>query len=49
MSLKDWLFTNAFLLWAIPEAASLAYALVYLLFWLMIMNVFYRFRVFIKI
>ncbi len=49
MNLKDWLFTNAFLSWATPEVASVAYAIIYVLVWFLIMNVFYRARVLIKI
>jgi predicted acyltransferase len=49
VSLKQWLFTHVYLPWLTPEAASLAYALTYVLLWLVIMDLFYRRRVFIKI
>ncbi|HQU74348.1 MAG TPA: DUF5009 domain-containing protein, partial [Calditrichia bacterium] len=49
VSLKTWLYQNLFLSWASPVNASLAFAVANVLFWLMIMAVFYRKKIFIKI
>ncbi len=49
ISLKQWLFLNVFSSWATPINASLAYAVTYVLFWFVIMALFYRFRIFVKI
>jgi predicted acyltransferase len=48
-SLKGWLFENLFASWAGPLNGSLAFALSYVLFWLALMWVMYRRRLFIKI
>lgn len=49
MSLQQWILANVFLPWTSSMNASLAYAICFLLFWFIIMSLFYRFRIFIKI
>jgi predicted acyltransferase len=48
ISLQQWIFNNLFLSWAEPVNASLAYAVTYILFWLFLMWLLYRRRIFIK-
>jgi predicted acyltransferase len=48
-SLQVWFFDRAFLSWASPANASLAFAICYVVLWVLIMDLFYRKRVFIKI
>lgn len=47
--LKTWIYEHAYASWLSDINASLAYALVYILFWLMVMSLFYRNRIFIKL
>ena len=47
--LKAYIFDHAFLTWASPINASLAFAICYVLFWLFIMWLLYRKKVFIKV
>jgi predicted acyltransferase len=49
VTLKSWIYQNAFLSWATPINASLAFALSYVLVWLAIMWVFYQRKIFIKL
>jgi len=49
VALKTWLYQNAFLPWASPVSASLAFALSYVLFWLAVMWPLYRRRIFFKV
>lgn len=49
ISLQQWIFQNLFLTWAEPINASLAYAITYILFWLFLMWLLYRRRIFIKL
>lgn len=49
VSMKEWLYTNAFASWAPPLQASLGFALCYVLFWYVVMDVFYRRKIFIKV
>lgn len=48
-SLQGWIFHNLFLPWASPVNASLAYAIAFILFWLFLMWLLYRKRIFIKV
>ena len=48
-SLQGWIFNNFFLSWASPINASLAYAICFILFWLFLMWLLYRKRIFIKV
>jgi predicted acyltransferase len=49
ISLQQWIFNNLFLSWASPTNASLAYAVCFILFWLFLMWLLYRRRIFIKV
>ncbi|HMO80440.1 MAG TPA: heparan-alpha-glucosaminide N-acetyltransferase domain-containing protein [Pyrinomonadaceae bacterium] len=49
ISLQQWIFQNLFLTWAEPINASLAYAIAFILFWLFLMWLLYRRRIFIKL
>jgi len=49
VSLKGWLYRELFASWAGPLNGSLFFAVSYILFWLVIMWVLYRRRIFIKI
>jgi len=49
VSLKGWIYERLFASWAGPLNGSLFFALSYVLFWLAIMWVLYRRRIFIKI
>ncbi|MEQ1765568.1 MAG: DUF5009 domain-containing protein, partial [Pyrinomonadaceae bacterium] len=49
ISLQEWIYNNLFLSWADPINASLFYALSYVGFWLLMMWVLYRKRIFIKV
>lgn len=49
ISLQQWVFSNFFLSWATPINASLAYAVTFILFWLFLMWLLYRRRMFIKV
>ena len=46
---QGWIFRNLFLSWATPINASLAYAIGFILVWLLLMWLLYRKRVFIKV
>jgi predicted acyltransferase len=49
VSLQQWIFTNIYLsIWS-PINASLAYAISFILFWLFLMWLLYRRRIFIKV
>ena len=48
-SLQPWIFESVFKPLASPENASLFYALAYVLFWLFIMWILYRRKIFIKV
>ncbi|MGH7460373.1 MAG: acyltransferase family protein [Longimicrobiales bacterium] len=49
IALKTFIFNNAYQSWLSPINASLAFALTYVLFWLGIMTILYRRRIFIKL
>jgi predicted acyltransferase len=49
ISLQQWIFNNAFLSWASPVNASLAYAICFILFWLFLMWLLYRKGIYIKV
>jgi predicted acyltransferase len=49
ISLKSWIFQNLFASWASPINASLIFAIVNILFWLGMMTILYRKKIFIKI
>ena len=48
-SLYGWIYQNLFRSWAGDFNGSLAFAMTYVLFWLALMWVLYRRRIFIKI
>jgi predicted acyltransferase len=49
ITLQQWVFSNLFLSWATPINASLAYAICFILFWLFLMWLLYRKRIYIKV
>ena len=49
ITLQQWIFNNAFLSWLAPINASLAYAICFILFWLFLMWLLYRRRIYIKV
>ena len=49
VSLQKWIFDSIFLPLAAPVNASLAYAICFILFWLFLMWLLYRKRIFIKV
>ncbi|HEX6280366.1 MAG TPA: DUF5009 domain-containing protein [Pyrinomonadaceae bacterium] len=49
ITLQQWIFQNLFLSWASPINASLAYAVVFILFWLFLMWLLYRKQIYIKV
>lgn len=49
IGLKTFLYKNYYLSWLEPLNASLLFAITYTLFWLAIMTIFYRKRIFIKL
>lgn len=49
IALKTYLYRNFFASWATPLNASLAFAVTYVLFWLGIMTILYKRRIFIKL
>jgi len=49
VTLQGWIFNELFLSWASPINASLAYAICFILFWLFLMWLLYRRRIFIKV
>lgn len=49
VSLQGWIFNNVFLAVATPINASLAYAVCFILFWLLLMWLLYRKRIWIKV
>lgn len=49
ITLQQWIYQNVFLSWLEPINASLAYAVVFILFWLFLMWLLYRRRIFIKL
>jgi len=49
ISLKTWIYENLLASWASPMNASLLFALSNVLFWLVIMIIFYKKKIFIKI
>jgi predicted acyltransferase len=48
-SLQSWIFSNFFLSWATPINASLAYAIAFILFWLFLMWLLYRKKIFLRV
>lgn len=48
-SLKTYIFTKVYWSWLEPSNASLLFAISYVLFWLAIMSILYRKRIFIKL
>lgn len=48
-SLHGWIFENLYLSWASPINASLAFAVSYILFWLLLMWLLYRKKIYIKV
>ncbi len=48
-TLKDWLVQHLFASWAAPINASLLFAIFYVAVWWLVMDLFYRRRIFIKI
>lgn len=49
ISLQPYIFQNLFASWASPINASLLYAITYIFFWLLLMWLLYRKRIFIKV
>ena len=49
IALQPFIFKNLFASWAAPINASLCYAIVYIFFWLFLMWLLYRKRIFIKV
>jgi predicted acyltransferase len=49
ITLQQWIFNNAFLSWASPINASLAYAICFILLWLFLMWLLYRKRIYLKV
>ncbi len=49
ISLRQWLYETLFASWAAPHNASLAFAIVYVAFWWLVMSLFYRQKWFIKV
>jgi predicted acyltransferase len=49
ISLQQWIFNNIYLSILSPINASLAYAIGFILFWLFLMWLLYRRRIFIKV
>jgi predicted acyltransferase len=49
IALQPFIFRNLFASWATPINASLLYAITYILFWLFLMWLLYRKRIFIKV
>jgi predicted acyltransferase len=49
LPLKPWIYDRVFVSWAGPLNGSLAFALSYVLVWLLLMGILYRRRIFIKI
>ena len=48
-TIKDWIYQTLFASWASPYNASLLFAIAYVAFWWLVMDLFYRRRIFIKI
>ncbi|HVF30703.1 MAG TPA: DUF5009 domain-containing protein [Pyrinomonadaceae bacterium] len=49
ITLQQWIFNNLYLSWASPINSSLAYAVSFILFWLFLMWLLYRKRIFVKV
>ena len=49
IDLKSWIYQNIFLSWLSPINASLAFAITYILLWLIPMTFLYRKKIFIKV
>jgi len=49
ITLQQWIFNNLFLSWTMPVNASLAYAICFILFWLFLMWLLYRKKIYIKV
>ena len=49
ITLQQWIFNNAFLPWASPINASLAYAIMFILTWLLLMWLLFRKQIMIKV
>ncbi|RPI22793.1 MAG: DUF5009 domain-containing protein [Acidobacteria bacterium] len=48
-TLREWIYQHLFASWAAPINASLCFAIVYVMFWWLVMDLFYRKKIFIKI
>ncbi len=48
-TLKEWIVAHLFAWWALPINASLLFAILYVALWWLVMDLFYRRRIFIKI
>jgi predicted acyltransferase len=48
-SSQGWIFDHLFLSWASPVNASLAYAIAFVLVWLVLMWLLYRKNIFLKV
>jgi predicted acyltransferase len=49
LALQPYIYKNLFASWAAPLNASLLYAIIYIFFWLLLMWLLYRKRIFIKV
>jgi len=49
ITLQQWIFNNLFLSWASRVNASLTYAICFILFWLFLMWLLYRKKIYIKV
>jgi predicted acyltransferase len=49
MALKTWIYQHLFASWLAPLDASLAFAIAFVLLWLGLMAILYRYRIFIKV
>jgi len=49
VALKSWIYNGGFSWWASPMNASLAFAIAFVLLWLGLMWILYRYKIFIKV
>jgi predicted acyltransferase len=49
MTLGAWIYANLFASWAAPINASLAFAISFVLVWLVLMWILYRQKIFLKV
>lgn len=49
IGIKPWVYQNVFASWLTPVNASLAFALTFVIFWVLVMWGFYRRRIFVKV